>query len=70
MSSFNHCNATWHFCKTGDTFKLEKLQKRALRIIFNDYFDTLLQRSVRLLLYVSMLRAIALEPLEPRTNGQ
>ena len=44
--------------------KLEKLQKRALRIIFNDYesnYDTLLQRSGRPLLYVSRLRAVALE---------
>ena len=64
MSSFNYCNTIWHFCNDGDILKLEKLQKRALRIIFNDYesnYDTLLQRSGRPLLYVSRLRAVALE---------
>ena len=64
MSSFNYCNTIWHFCNDGDIIKLEKLQKRALRIIFTDYesnYDTLLQRSGRPLLYVSRLRAVALE---------
>ena len=64
MSSFNYCNTIWHFCNAGDILKLEELQKRALRIIFNDHessYDTLLQRSRRPLLYVSRLRAVALE---------
>ena len=61
MSSFNHCNTIWYFCNAGDILKLEKLQKRALRIIFNDHeshYDTLLRRSGRPLLYVSRLRVV------------
>ena len=37
MSNFNYCNTVWHFCTASDTIKIEKIQKRALRIIFNDY---------------------------------
>ena len=47
MSNFNYCNTIWHFCNAGDTLKLEKIQKRALRIIFNDFesnYDALLKR--------------------------
>ena len=38
MSSFNYCNTIWHFCNAGDILKLERLQKRASRIVFNDLF--------------------------------
>ena len=64
MSHFNYCNVVWHFCGMENTIKLEKLQKRALRVIFNDYkadYETLLQRSKCPLLYVSRLRCIAVE---------
>ena len=64
MSNFNYCNTIWHICNVGDTLKLEKIQKRALRIIFNDFesnYDALLKRADRPLLYVSRLRAVALE---------
>ena len=64
MSNFNYCDTIWHVCNGGDIIQLEKLQKHALRIFFNDYEsnnDTLLQRSGRPLLYVSRLRAVALE---------
>ena len=64
MSNFNYCNTIWHFCNAGDTLKLEKIQKRAFRMIFNDFesnYDALLKRADRPLLYVSRLRAMALE---------
>ena len=50
MSSFNDCNTILYFWNAGDILKLAKLQKRALRIIFNDHesnYDTLLQPSGR-----------------------
>ena len=37
MKNFNYCNTTWDYCIAGDTLKLKKIRKRALRIIFNDY---------------------------------
>ena len=36
MSNFNYCPLVWHFCGEGNTKKLEKIQERALRFIYND----------------------------------
>ena len=37
QSNFNYCPLIWHFCSKANTEKLEKLQYRALGIVFNDY---------------------------------
>ena len=37
MSSFNYCPLVWHLCGIGNSRKLEKLHKRALRIVYNNY---------------------------------
>ena len=39
MSNFNYSPLTWHFCGEVNTKKLEKIQKRALRFIYNDYIS-------------------------------
>jgi hypothetical protein len=36
LSNFNYCPLVWHFCGEGNTKKLEKIQERALRFIYND----------------------------------
>ena len=36
-SNFNYCPLVWHFCSKASTDKLEKLQYRALRLVFNDF---------------------------------
>ena len=36
MSNFNYCSAIWNYCSTKSIIKLEKLNKRALRIVLND----------------------------------
>ena len=72
MSSLNYCNTIWHFRNASDIFKIEKLQERALRIIFNDQessYDTLLQRSRPLPFYVSELRVVSLDT-DRTTNKQ
>ena len=64
LSNFNYCGIVWHFCDQVNTLKLEKLAKRALRVISNDHnasYDDLLQRSGRQPLYISRLRSIAIE---------
>lgn len=33
---FNYCSETWHFCNKGATAKLEKVNERALRFVFNE----------------------------------
>ena len=40
MSNFNYCPLIWHFCSQASTNKLEKIQERALRFIYNDHSST------------------------------
>ena len=45
---FNFCPLVWHFCGKSNTDKLEKLQYRALKFVFDDYesdYDQLLDRA-------------------------
>ena len=35
--SFNYCPLVWHFCSKNSLNKIENIQKRALRFLFNDY---------------------------------
>ena len=35
-SNFSYCPVTWMFCGRKNVMKLEKLQERALRFVFND----------------------------------
>ena len=37
MSNFNFCSVVYHHCKISDTRKLEKLQERALRYVYDDF---------------------------------
>jgi hypothetical protein len=46
VSVFNYCPLIWHFCKKSDHRKVEKINERALRVVYNDYnktYDELLQ---------------------------
>ena len=40
LSNFNFCPLAWHFCSKANTMKLEKIQERALRFIYEDYNST------------------------------
>jgi hypothetical protein len=40
LSNFNFCPLSWHFCSEANTNKIEKIQERALRFIYNDYNST------------------------------
>ena len=37
LSNFNFCPLAWHFCTDKNSNKLEKVQERALRFVYNDY---------------------------------
>ena len=37
---FNYCCIIWHFCSNANTYKLEKLQKKALKFITLDFRST------------------------------
>jgi len=64
MSNFNYCPLTWHFTSETNTKKIEKIQERALRFIYNDYtcsYDSLLHLSGLPTLRIRRMRNIALE---------
>ena len=59
-SNFNYCNTFWHFCSNQSLYKLEKLDKQALRVILNDYSLSnrdLLDKASKPTLYISRLKA-------------
>ena len=64
MSNFSYCPLTWHFCGEQNTRKIEKIQERALRFIYEDHqssYETLLQISNLPSLKTRRMRSIALE---------
>ena len=64
MSNFNFCPLSWHFCSEANTNKIEKIQERALRFIYNDYnstYENLLIVSKLPTLKVRKLRTMAIE---------
>ena len=64
VSNFHYCNIVWHFCGTGNTFKIEKINRRALRIIFNDHrssYSELLDKAAQPNLHTSRIHSIAVE---------
>jgi hypothetical protein len=37
LSNLNFCPLSWHFCSETNTKKIEKIQERALRFVYQDY---------------------------------
>lgn len=64
MSNFSYCPLTWHFCGEQNTKKIEKIQERALRFIYDDFqnsYEFLLEKSKLPSLKTRRMRTIALE---------
>ena len=64
LSNFLYCSIVWHFCSSHCSYKIEKIQKRALRVVLNDCqasHQDLLDEVSRPTLYVSRMKAIAIE---------
>ena len=63
-SQFQYCNIIWHFTSKRNQIKLEKLQKRALQIMLNDFqssYSVLLQKASVPSLHVSRIKNIAVK---------
>ena len=63
-SNFEYCPMVWHFCGTENCKKLEKIQERALRILYRDYnssYADLLEKADVSTLLISRLRTMATE---------
>ena len=64
MSNFTYCSVVWHFCGLVNNSKLEKIQERALKIVFNEYdsnYDALLDKMGTYTMLQSRLRNIIIE---------
>ena len=42
-SNFNYCPLVWHFCSKTSSDKLERIQYKALRLVFNYFFQALMK---------------------------
>ena len=40
FSSFNYCPLVWHFCSAALSQKIEKIQERTLRLLYNDSYSS------------------------------
>ena len=63
LSNFNYCPLVWHHCSVKDTRKIEKIQERGLRFVYNDTkssYSELLIKSDKNMLYIERLKRIAL----------
>ena len=40
LPQMTYCHTVWHFCKASDNRKLERIQERALRAVYNNKSDT------------------------------
>ena len=48
-SNFGYCPVVWHFCSKTSTDKMEKLQYRALRLVYSDFdssYESLLKEPI------------------------
>ena len=72
-SNFNDCPLMWHFCsaKSVKTIQIQKIQERALRILYNDFssdFEPNLNKSGKSTMEVKRLRTLALKVFKTLNN--
>ena len=63
-ANFNYCPLVWHFSTCESIRKIEKIQKRQLRIVLDDYdsdYDVLLRKSRKVTMEIKRLRVLAIE---------
>ena len=51
LSNFNYCPLVWHFCSSKSLKKIEKIQERALRILYTEStsdYNQLLSKSMKI----------------------
>ena len=75
LSNFNYCPLVWHFCGKTNNKKLEKIQERSLRILYDDYdstYEDLLCNNRSSTLLLSRLKTLLLETFKSlrHTNAE
>ena len=71
LPQLTYCYTVWHFCKASDRRKLERVQERALRAIFNTKahsYEELLNRENLSTLYNRRLQDIAILMFKVKNN--
>ena len=61
----------WHFCSAKSVKKIEKIQERALRILYNNFFsdlESILHKSGKSTMELKGLRTLALEVFKTQSN--
>ena len=70
-SNFNYCPLVWMFSHTKSLKKVEALQKRALRFLYNDYntpLEEILKKSGKVCMEVNRLRYLCIEIYKSISN--
>ena len=70
-ANFNYCPLVWHFSTCESIRKIEKIQKRQLRIVLDDYdsdYDVLLRKSKKVTMEIKRLRVLAIEIFKTVNN--
>ena len=60
-ANFNYCPLIWHFCSAKSVRKIEQIQTRALRVLYNEFgsdYKTLLDKSGKCTMEVKRLRTL------------
>ena len=63
-TNFNYCPLAWHFSTCESIRKIEKIQKRCLRIVLDNYgsdYDVLLRKNGKATMEMKRLRILAIE---------
>ena len=69
-ANFNYC-LVWHFSNCESIRKIEKIQKRCLRIVLDYYdsdYDVMLRKSRKVTMEIKRLRVLAIEILKTVNN--
>ena len=70
-TNFNYCPLVWHFCSSKSVYKTEKIQKRTLRLLHNDFpsnYAELLKKSGIATIEIKRLRRLAIEIFKTDSN--
>ena len=70
-ANFKYCPVAWHFRTCESIRKIEKIQKRCLRIVLDDYYsnyDVLLRKSGKVTIEIKRLKVLAIEIFKTVNN--
>ncbi len=64
LSNFNYCPVVWKLCGQGNVKKMEHIQLKALRFVFDDFtssYAELLKKSEQPSISIHLIRSLAIE---------